>query len=194
MPLFYRYHRPSQTQSVIILGLFPKTVFLAFLAYLCYSVRFRLPKQEIKLIDTSQPLMTFTVRKELKNGNNGQTKHFSASHKEKKEWLNALPLCDVTVNGIEMSFDMLREEVLDNRPIASKVGIVVERFLGKRQRLWDSDSVLRGNCKQAIDSFVTREILSDDSMKHVGWTLGVQNDTDKENGPYTKFHLYGVEN
>lgn len=146
------------------------------------------------MIDTSQPLMTFTVRKELKNGNNGQTKHFSASHKEKKEWLNALPLCDVTVNGIEMSFDMLREEVLDNRPIASKVGIVVERFLGKRQRLWDSDSVLRGNCKQAIDSFVTREILSDDSMKHVGWTLGVQNDTDKENGPYTKFHLYGVEN
>lgn len=135
-------------------------------------------------------MATFTVNKELKNGNNGQTKHFSASHKEKKEWLSALPQADVDVNGIEMSFEMFSEDVLDNRPMACKVGIVVERFLGKRQRLWDSDSVLRGNCKQAIDSFVTRGILSDDSMKHVRWTLGVQNDSDKNNGPYTKFYFY----
>jgi len=134
--------------------------------------------------------MTFTVSKELKNNNNGQTRHFSASHREKKEWLIALASADVDVNGVEMSVDMLKEEVLDNRPIACKVGIVVERFLGKRQRLWDSDSVLRGNCKQAIDSFVTHEILSDDSMKHVSWTLGTQNADDKLNGPYTRFHIY----
>lgn len=142
------------------------------------------------MIDTSKLLMTFTIGKELKNGNNGQTKHFSVSHKEKKEWLIALGNADVDVNGIEMSVDTLKEEVLDNRPIACMVGIVVERFLGKRQRLWDSDSVLRGNCKQAIDSFVTHEILSDDSMKHVSWTLGIQNADDKDNGPYTKLHFY----
>lgn len=144
------------------------------------------------MIDTSRLLFTFTVGKELKNGNNGQTKHFSASHKEKKEWLNALPLSDVDVNGVEMSFETFTEEVLDSSPVACMVGIVVERFLGKRQRLWDSDSVLRGNCKQGIDAFVTRGVLSDDSMKHVSWTLGVQNDSDKENGPYTKFHFYEV--
>ena len=145
------------------------------------------------MIDTSKLLMTFTVSKELKNGNNGQTKHFSASHREKKEWLVALSNADVDVNGIEMSVDMLKEEVLDSQPLACTVGIVVERYLGKRQRFWDQDSVTRGACKQAIDSFVTHEILSDDSIKHVGWALGMQNDTDKENGPYTKFHFYEVK-
>lgn len=50
-------------------------------------------------------------------------------------------------------------------PFEFKVRLVVMRVLGKRQKLWDDDSVLRGSAKQLIDSLVACGWFVDDSTK-----------------------------
>ena len=50
-------------------------------------------------------------------------------------------------------------------PFEFKVRLVVMRVLGKRQKLWDDDSVLRGSAKQLIDSLVACGWFVDDSVK-----------------------------
>ena len=140
---------------------------------------------------------TFLIDKELKNGNTGRTKHFSAAHKEKRAWNNALPKSEVLLwmkdGGAEvMQFNDFREEILNNQPYSVPVGIAVERVLGKRQRLWDADSINRGS-KELIDSFVFHNILEDDNHKFVSWCVGYQDDTAKDNGPYTRVHFYRSE-
>lgn len=135
-------------------------------------------------------LFTMEVQKELKNGNTGRTKHFSQAHKEKQAWNRALPQSDIlTATNLSFPFLTFFEEVLEGKPIAEEVGIVVERVLGKRQRLWDHDSTLRG-AKEMIDSLVFHSILTDDSPKHVGWCVGKQDDSCKDEGPFVRIHFY----
>ena len=50
-------------------------------------------------------------------------------------------------------------------PFEFKVRLVVMRVLGKRQKLWDDDSVLRGSAKQLIDSLVACGWFVDDKPK-----------------------------
>lgn len=141
-------------------------------------------------ISVNDKLFTLTLQKELKNGNTGRTKHFSAAHREKQQWLAAIPQGRViTPQGIEMSLGQFYHEVLLEDVLAQPVGLVIERVLGKRQRLWDHDSTLRG-AKELVDSLVTYGILQDDNAKHVAWCLGVQDADDKENGPYVRIHFF----
>ncbi len=141
-------------------------------------------------ISPSDRLFTLTIKKELKNGNTGRTKHFSAAHREKQQWLAAIPQSYVvTAQGIEMTLGQFYHEVLLEDALAQRVGLVIERVLGPRQRLWDHDSTLRG-AKELVDSLVTYGILEDDNAKHVSWCLGVQDSGDKENGPYVRVHFF----
>jgi len=144
-------------------------------------------------ISTSDKLFTLTLQKELKNGNTGRTKHFSAAHREKQQWLAAIPQGQVlTAQGVNMTVSQFYHEVLLEDVLAQPVGLVIERVLGPRQRLWDHDSTLRG-AKELVDSLVTYGILQDDNAKHVSWCFGVQDSDDKENGPYVRVHFFGSQ-
>jgi hypothetical protein len=141
-------------------------------------------------ISADGKLFTLTIKKELKNGNTGRTKHFSAAHREKQQWLAAIPQSYVvTAQGIEMTLGQFYHEVLLEDALAQRVGLVIERVLGPRQRLWDHDSTLRG-AKELVDSLVTYGILEDDNARHVSWCLGVQDSDDKQNGPYVRVHFF----
>jgi len=141
-------------------------------------------------ISADGKLFTLTIKKELKNGNTGRTKHFSAAHREKQQWLAAIPQSNVvTAQGIEMTLGQFYHEVLLEDALAQRVGLVIERVLGPRQRLWDHDSTLRG-AKELVDSLVTYGILEDDNARHVSWCLGVQDSDDKQNGPYVRVHFF----
>lgn len=142
----------------------------------------------------SKLLFTITIDKELKNGNTGRTKHFSQAIKEKKQWVQALSVADVeTETGIVLPLPAFIEDILNGQPIAQKVGIAVRRVLGKRQRQWDADSILRGNFKECLDSVVGTGLLSDDNTKHVAWCVGLQDDTRKSEGPFVELDFYGAE-
>ena len=144
------------------------------------------------MIINEQLLFTVTVDRELKNGNTGRTKHFSQAIKEKKGWVNALKNADVvTETGLAFPLPAFIEEVLNGQPVQQKVGLVVRRVLGKRQRLWDADSALRG-AKELIDAVVDTGLLVDDNMKHVAWCIGLQDDSRKEQGPFVELLFYGA--
>ena len=82
--------------------------------------------------------------------------------------------------------------MLGGEAVQQKVGIVFNRVLGKRQRMYDSDSILRGNAKELLDAVVDTGLLFDDNVKHVGWSLGMQDDTRKDQGPFTELLFYGA--
>jgi hypothetical protein len=141
----------------------------------------------------SELLFTIEIPKELKNGNTGRTKHWSSAHKDKQAWVKALSQSDIlTATGLSLDFATFKNEVLLSQPVQSRVGLVVERVLGKRQRHWDADSALRG-AKELIDSIVFHGILDDDSHKHVAWCVGLQDDTAKDQGPFTRVHFYEAQ-
>lgn len=116
------------------------------------------------------------VDKELKNSNNGQSKHWSASHKERKAWVNALANAHVvSKNGTEFHLD----DYLACGAPDGKQGLVITRWLGKGQRLWDADSVLRGNAKQLVDSLIEAGVARDDSPKYIQFCHGLQCDSQR---------------
>ena len=125
----------------------------------------------------------------------------------------AVPLCSVLLVGLSLPLDLkclFRYECriitpifgersliefpnLGDRPVQQKVGIVFTRVLGKKQRLYDSDSILRGNVKELLDSIVDFGILGDDNNDHVLWSLGLQDKERRSEGPLTEVSFYGAE-
>ena len=145
------------------------------------------------MIDTSNKLFELTVDMPLSNQNVGRSRHWSSAAKVKDKWIKALVTADVlTDSGIQLDLTTFLAEVLGGKPIAQRVGIVTTRVLGKGMRLWDFDSVGRGDCKEAIDSIVRCGILTDDSPKHVAWWLGQQDDSRRSEGPFTVFTFFGA--
>jgi hypothetical protein len=117
------------------------------------------------------------IDKELKNGNGGQSKHWSASAQERKQWTRALSSAYVqTLNGTEFDFYAYHECVAPDE----KIGIVITRFLAKGQRKWDADSVLRGNAKQLVDSLVEAGVARDDSPRYIEFVYGRQDDSQRK--------------
>ena len=117
------------------------------------------------------------IDKELKNGNNGQTKHWSSSHKAKQAWAKALKTAYVlTKNGTEFHLDSF----LECASPSSKQGLVITRWLSKGQRLWDADSVLRGEAKQLVDALVDAGVARDDSPKYITFVHGLQCDLQRK--------------
>lgn len=145
------------------------------------------------MINTSDELFELTVNMPLSNQNVGRSRHWSSAAKVKDKWIKALRTADVlTDSGVHLDLHTFLADVLRGKPIAQKVGIVTTRVLGKGMRLWDFDSIGRGDCKEAIDSIVKYGILTDDSPKHVAWWFGQQDDTQRSDGPFTVFTFFGA--
>ena len=145
------------------------------------------------MINTDELLFTIKVYHKLKNNNNGQTRHWSSSHSERKKWMKALETAEVKTAVCDVfGFHEFATHVLSGEPLAQRVGIEVHRVLGPRERQWDPDSVLRGTAKQLIDSLVESNYLHDDSTKHILWALGTQS-AERSAESHVLVRIYGAE-
>ncbi len=79
---------------------------------------------------------------------------------------------------------------LKRDPFKFPVKLTLTRILGPNQRLWDADSVLRGNAKQLVDSLVAVGWFHDDSMKYITQVIGAQDATQRENGPAVLIEVF----
>lgn len=130
-----------------------------------------------------QRILTISIDAELKNQNSGQTRHWSTAHREKKTMTTALLSGRILYPGDgNIKFGVFCKEIMLH-PFDARVDITVKRILGKAQRLFDPDSILRGNCKQLVDAIVDSGVLIDDSSKHVGRVLGMQDASQRDRGP-----------
>jgi hypothetical protein len=127
------------------------------------------------------------IDKEIKNANNGQTKHWGTSHRERQQWMNALRQSYIVEsNGAEMP----TTDYLECASPCYKQGLLITRHLGKNQRFFDPDSVLRGNAKQLVDGLIEMGVAKDDSVKYLLFVIGLQSDADREIGPYTTVEVF----
>jgi hypothetical protein len=127
------------------------------------------------------------IDRELKNANNGQTKHWGTSHRERQAWLKKVK--DAYV--VEPSGDeIMINDFLDSYQPPKYQGLLITRHLGKNQRYLDPDSVLRGNAKQLVDSLIEIGVAPDDSIKHLKFVIGLQCDKNRELGPYTSVEVF----
>lgn len=119
-----------------------------------------------------QTTIEFTLPVELSNNNGGQTRHFSAAVKQKQLFATTLAKL-----GLKAT------------PPPYKQSVVITRILGKRQSLWDADSVLRGNAKQLLDSLVDAGYFVDDGPKYITEVIGRQDASNRKNGPAIKIEI-----
>ena len=127
------------------------------------------------------------IDKELKNSNDGQSRHWGSSVRERKQWVESVESSWVqSINGTEYAFG---DYYCGASPL-QKQGLLVTRHLGKGQRFWDPDSVLRGNAKQLIDTLVEKGVMRDDSTKYLEFVIGVQDDSNRDSGPYTTVEVF----
>lgn len=139
-------------------------------------------------------ILTIGINAELKNNNNGQTKHWSTSHREKKVMINALQNAIILhPENCSLSFLDFRKEIMVGS-FNQKVDLTIKRILGKGQRFFDPDSILRGNCKQLVDALTSEKILKDDSSKHIGRVLGLQCANQRTRGPSIEVSFWKHEN
>ena len=110
--------------------------------------------------------LTIWLPMALTNGNDGRGNKWFSSAKVRKE--------------IEV---LLRGMGYQREPFESPVDIHITRVLGPRQKLWDADSLLRGNSKELIDAIVAVGFLVDDGPKYVKTVTADQDENDRENGP-----------
>jgi len=87
---------------------------------------------------------------ELTNKNDGQGRHWGGSANDR--------------NRFEK---IIKNQGLMRQPFDCPVILRVTRLLGLRQRLWDVDSVFRGNWKQIQDSLVACGWFTDDKPAYI---------------------------
>ena len=75
----------------------------------------------------------------------------------------------------------------------SRVDLTLTRVLGKGDRLWDADSVLRGNAKELIDSLVALGWFHDDGPKWIRHCDGRQDKTRRDVGPCWEIEISEVD-
>ena len=115
---------------------------------------------------------------ELTNNNTGRTQHFGRSASQRKKYER-----------------IIRSLFPKQKPFDCEVDIVVVRVLGKRQRLWDASSILRGNWKEIEDALVACRFLEDDGPDYVRAILGTQDRLTRltqEIEPFTIVRFYGA--
>lgn len=98
----------------------------------------------------------------LVNNNDGQKRHWYLSAEARAE--------------LGMQF---KAWFPGRRPLGYPVKVIVTRILGKGQRLWDEDSIGRGNAKQIIDSLVGCRFFHDDKPKWIAKVDYAQDDTQR---------------
>lgn len=120
--------------------------------------------------------MTIVLPIELTNGNDGRTKHFWQAAARRKQY--------------EATIRLLHARP---KPIPTPVTITVTRVLGKGQRLFDADSLGRGNAKELIDAIVAAGFLPDDGPRHVTEVTYRQDATRRGDGPSTEVTIEPIE-
>lgn len=131
-----------------------------------YGPRKRLERNEDDSIRIELPA-------ELDNGNIGRSKHWSSAAKMRQHYASVLSTLYYKAT-----------------PPDFQQHIVVTRVLGKGQRLWDADSVLRGSAKELIDGLVDHGLMHDDGPKWIVTATGKQNDERRDEGPLIIVELY----
>jgi hypothetical protein len=119
------------------------------------KILFNPNNEEINPEDITDPfysmgeyLVTFELPIVLTNQNQGQGRGWQAKYAEKKQIDKILSVFKLPVFRVP-------------------VGIRVIRVLGKRQKLFDESSVLRGNWKPIEDSLVDHGVFVDDRSKYI---------------------------
>ena len=137
--------------------------------------------KEIKKHDAkTRPMKTLlckTLPIELTNGNDGRGSKWFSSAKVRKK--------------IE---ETLRDLELERDPFEFRVNIVLTRVLGKGQRFWDADSILRGNAKELIDALVAVGWFHDDGQKYVAEVRAFQDASQRASGPSVVVKVEGPIN
>jgi len=75
-------------------------------------------------------------------------------------------------------------------PLADTVDVEITRILGPKQKLWDVDSFFRGNTKELIDALVACRWFDDDSPKYIRSVRGIQDATQRADGPAIIIEVY----
>lgn len=137
---------------------------------------------------------TIYLPMKLKNNNQGQGHHWSGSHRERRTASEAVANARFGFWATDDSpFNLtLSQWLLEPHVEYGKLGIVVWRILGKRERLWDADSVLRGNYKQIQDALIEAGLAEDDSPKYISWVLGLQDKERRDEGSCVEIELYDL--
>jgi hypothetical protein len=104
------------------------------------------PSDNKKLLEAENFAVILPV--ELTNGNEGRTKHFGASNKRRQEYE-----------------ELFRTLGFVRTPPDYRQTVTLTRILGKRQRFYDPDSLMRGNVKEIIDALTACGWWHDDSFK-----------------------------
>jgi len=82
---------------------------------------------------------------------------------------------------------------LKREPFGYRVDLVITRILGKGQRLFDPDSIGRGNAKQLIDTLTQLGWWHDDSAKWIRHVDYRQDDTQRGTGPCVLIEIERVD-
>lgn len=143
----------------------------------------------------SSRIFTLTIDFELKNRNDGQGRSWHSSAKDRKLAEKAVRDCTVVTEvepGVMVGIPF--SDACSSMTLDGPVALIVTRVLGKGQRLWDADSVLRGSAKQVIDAIVATGLLVDDGPKYVALVVGQQDDTRRDEGPIVEVTFCEVVN
>lgn len=139
---------------------------------------------------TKNPLVRIIVGGEVSNRNYGQGHHWTKSNHAKKKMF---AMCKQAkyFRWSPRQEDFLTASIKEcSIPSRQAVNIIATRILGKGQRLWDADSILRGDFKQLMDSIVQLGILEDDGPKFVKNVLGQQDSQNRNWGPAFEIMIY----
>ena len=117
-----------------------------------------------------------TLPIELTNSNDGRGYSFHRTNKRR--------------NSIEGTLRILGHQ---RTPFAFPVRLMITRILGKKQRLWDEDSILRGSAKELLDSLVAVGWLNDDGPEWVRKVIGNQEIPPKRDQPMVRIDVYYSE-
>ena len=118
-------------------------------------------------------LLSIWLPVELTNRNDGQGHHWARTSAAKKQ---------------------LRAQLnhRKRKPFDVRVDVVLTRILGKGQRLWDPDSIGRGNAKQIVDALTDLGWWHDDSAKWIRNFDYRQDDSQRKSGPSVRVDVYEI--
>lgn len=110
---------------------------------------------------------------ELTNGNDGRggTWHKSSANRK----------------GYEQGLRLLGHS---REPFDEPVTVHITRILGRGQKLWDNDSIGRGNSKEIIDALVALGWWHDDSPKWIAEVRFFQDKSRRKDGPATLIEIF----
>ena len=126
-------------------------------------------------------LFTLNLKTRLTNNNNGQSRQWYKSAKERKDMDGVVAKSMVTTFDEDgKMFYAPFSDTLAGTQLTDLVVIVITRVLAPRQKLMDTCSLGRGNSKALIDAIVGTGLLKDDSPRYLALTIFQQDETRRE--------------